>query len=227
MKDKFMKNLILIIVCTMLCSFYSKAQVLFLVDKITFDKIVEHRDPPGMLVDRHVTPPYLSMDCRIINHSTTRIKLILDLVHYKENTFDSLPCVYYNFLWKKKVVQNFDLASFAFPYELSKKNTIALQPDDTLKFTLKNSFLFVRLYNKLFPRANQTDRKITFEQLLQLLPSFQVEYINKYAKEGEIKELKAKILPIDKLTIETEPPVKIEPEIMIGPPDENGNIPSQ
>lgn len=211
----------------MLCSFYSKAQIQFFVDKITFDKIVEHRDPPGWLIERHARAPFLSMDCRIINHTETRIKLILDLVHYKENTFDSLPCVCYNFLWKKKIVKNFDLASFAFPYELSKQKTIVLQPNDTLKFTLKNSFLFVRLYNKLFPRANQTDRKITFEQLLKIIPTLQVKYVYKYAKVGEIKELEAELLPTDKITLEAEPPVKKEPEIMIGPPDENGNIPSQ
>jgi len=223
-----MKNLILIIVCTILCNFYSKAQVIFLVDKISFEKIVEHRDPPGMLVERHVTPPYLAMNCRIINQTKTKIKLVLDLDHYKEETFDSLPLINYSFKWEKKMhTFNDQLASFAFPYELSKKNTIVLQPDDTLKFTLKNAFLFVRLYNKLFPRANQTDRKITFEQLLQLIPTLQIEYVNKYAKEGEIRELKAKILPIDKLTLEAEPPVKKEPEIMIGPPDENENIPSQ
>jgi len=220
------KNIILIILSISYA--FSNAQVLFLVDKITFDKIVEHRDPPGVVVYRHVRPPYLSMDCRIINQTKTKIKLVLDFDHYKEEAFDSLPTVNYYFIWRGKLrVFDNDLASLSFPYELSKQKSIVIQPEDTLRFTLENSYLFVRLYNKLFPLVSQTDGKITFEQLLQLLPSLQVEYINKYAKEGEIKELKAKILPIDKLTIETEPPVKIEPEIMIGPPDENGNIPSQ
>lgn len=223
-----MKQIIIIIVSIVFCSLSVNAQIQFLVDKITFDKIVEHRDPPGWFIERHVRPPYLSMECRIINHTSAKSILVLDFIQYKENRLDSLPRVNYYFIWKGKLCLFDDQsAAFAFPYELSKTNTIVLQPDDTLKFTLKNSFLFVRLYNKLFPRANQTDRKITFEQLLKIIPTLQVKYVYKYAKEGEIKELDAKLLPTDKITLEAEPPVKIEPKIMIGAPDENGNIPSQ
>ena len=180
---------------------YGNAQVLFFVDKITFDKIVEHRDPKGMLVERHARAPYLSMDCRIVNTEKILKKLVLDFDH---NKIDSLPEMQYYFLWNKKRMKNFDLALSAFPYELAKKRTIILQPEDTLRFTLRSSYLFVGLYNNIFPLAFQTDRKITFYQLLQLIPTLQIEYINKYAKEGEIRELKAKISPIDKLVLEKE-----------------------
>jgi hypothetical protein len=211
----------------MLCSFYSKAQIQFFVDKITFDKIVEHRDPPHVLVERHTRAPFLSMDCRIINHTETNTRLVLDLEYYRESRYDTLPKVHYSFKWKgKKRFLDEHLATLSFPYELSKKKTIVLQPNDTLKFTLKNSFLFVRLYNKLFPQANQTDRKLTLAQLFDIIPSLQIKYVNKYAKEEEIKELNATILPMDKLTLEAEPLQKEEPKIIVYPEETNKNLPS-
>jgi hypothetical protein len=213
-----MKKTALIMVC-LLTIFICKSQISFTVNKIIFDKAVEHRVANDVWIYRHATPPYLSMECSIINQGIKSKTLVLDIDTSAER-FNKLPRMFYSYKHNKKQWINSNLASWAFPYELSKKKKIILQPNDTLNFTLENSFLFVQLYNKIFAHSHG-DRQLSFEQLLKIIPTLQITYINKYAKEEDIKELKAEILPVDKITLEAEPQKKPQPVIRIDASDTN------
>jgi len=202
---------IIILLSYILTSFVCNAQITFVVKKITFDKAVEHRVPNDVWISRHETPPYLSLECFMVNKDSDSISLVTE---ESDEKYREEPEIQFSFFLNKKRYLNTRTSSLVLSYELIKRKRIILQPNDTLYFTIENTFLFVQLYNKIYA-VSHGDRQLTFEQLLKIIPTLQVTYLNKYAKKGEVRELKAKILPVDKITLEAEPPSTHQPNIRV------------